>query len=188
MKNSEIIVLVNRCLNGDKESYNAIVRCFQRKVADVCFHFLGTRQDAEDAAVDIFVKAYRSLAGYNSQYAFSTWLLRIAVNHALGILRRRKIEKEYWLAETANPGATIDAKTPDTIFFADNRQQTLDNALKSLPDKYRTALLLKYQQDLSYQEISDIMEIPVNSVGSLILRGKKELREKLHVKPREVSS
>lgn len=93
MKNSEIILTVNECLKGKKDSYNAIVRWFQKKIYSLCLSFLGTPQDAEDAAMDIFIKAYHSLPEFNPQYAFSTWLYKIAVNHSIGILRSQKNRK-----------------------------------------------------------------------------------------------
>lgn len=172
-------MLVNECLAGKRESYSSIIRSFQDKIFDLCFHFLGTPQDAEDAATEVFIKAYRKLKGYNPQYAFSTWLFKIAVNHCIGLLRRQKREKEYLESEHSNPAKVIEANSPEMIFLKDNQQTALESAVNSLPVKYRTALMLKYQQDLSYQQISEIMEIPVNTVGSLILRGKKELREVL---------
>jgi RNA polymerase sigma-70 factor (ECF subfamily) len=179
MNNSQIVLLVKDCLKGNKESYSLIIRHFQQKVYNLCFHFLGTCQDAEDAAVEVFIKAYRALADFNPQYAFSTWISRIAINHSISVLRRQKIERDYLMAEAANPTGLTDGKSPDTIFFDNSRQMALENVLPSLPVKYRTVLLLKYQQDLSYKEISEIMDIPVNTVGSLILRAKQELREAL---------
>jgi RNA polymerase sigma factor (sigma-70 family) len=179
MTNNEIVLLVNECLAGKRESYSPIIRCFQGKIFALCFHFMGTSPDAEDAAMEVFIKAYRKLKGYNPQYAFSTWLFKIAVNHCIGLLRRQKREKEYLDTQRSNPARTIEANSPEVIFFKDTRQTALENAVNSLPVKYRTALILKYQQDLSYRQISEIMEIPVNTVGSLILRGKKELREVL---------
>jgi RNA polymerase sigma-70 factor (ECF subfamily) len=185
MKNSQIVVLVKECLEGDKESYSLIIRHFQQKVYDLCFHFLGTPQDAEDAAIEAFIKAYRALSDFNPQYAFSTWLSRIAVNHSISVLRRQKREREYLQAEAANPTSLTEGKSPDTVFFNNSQQKALESVLPSLPVKYRTALMLKYRQDLSYKEISEIMDIPVNTVGSLILRAKQELREKLNLNQRE---
>ncbi len=186
MNNQEIIAFVSQCLKGNKDSYNSIVRCFQKKIYELCYHFLGTPQDAEDAAIEVFIKAYRSLGDFNPQYAFSTWLFRIAVNHSISILRRQKHAREYLPSEAANPGTFTETRAPDRIFFEESQQKALEDALDSLPLKYRTALMLKYQQDLSYQEISEIMDIPVNTVGSLILRGKKELRETLNLTQQEV--
>ncbi|UCH95852.1 MAG: sigma-70 family RNA polymerase sigma factor [Candidatus Aminicenantes bacterium] len=179
MKNSKILALVEECLKGNTESYGSIVRHFQEKIYNLCFHFLGTPQDAEDAAIEVFIKAYRSLNHFNPQYAFSTWLFKIAVNHSIGVLRQQKREKEYLLAEASNPTRLKESRAPDIVFFRDSQQKALEKALESLPVKYKTALMLKYQQDLSYQEISEITDIPVNTIGSLILRGKKALREAL---------
>ena len=179
MTNNEIVLSVNECLAGKRESYGPIIRCFQDKIFGLCFHFLGTSPDAEDAAVEVFIKAYRKLTDYNPQYAFSTWLFKIAVNHCIGILRRRKREKDYLETQRSNPALRIETSSPEVIFFEDTRQTALENAVSSLPVKYRTALILKYQQNLSYRQIGEIMGIPVNTVGSLILRGKRELREVL---------
>jgi RNA polymerase sigma-70 factor (ECF subfamily) len=186
MKNSEEIkVLVSRCLGGNRESFGTIVRRFQQQIYDLCFHYLGTMQDAEDATADVFIKAYRSLTSFNPQYAFSTWLYKIAVNHSIGILRRQKREREYLKDEGANPLTVKSARPPEAVFFENDQKAAFFNALVSLPDKYRTALMLKYQQDLSYKEIGEIMDMPVNTVGSLILRGKKELRDILEDEIRE---
>jgi RNA polymerase sigma-70 factor (ECF subfamily) len=94
-------------------------------------------------------------------------------------LRRQKREREYLQAEASNPTSITEWKSPDTVFFNNSQKKALESVLLSLPMKYRTALMLKYRQDLSYKEISEIMDIPVNTVGSLILRGKKELKEAL---------
>jgi len=179
MKNNEITGLVIECLAGKKESYEPIARYFQGKIYRICFQILGTPQDAEDAAMDVFIKAYRSLTGYNSQYAFSTWISRIAVNHSIGILRRRKLENDYFAQQVSNPMISTDTRCPETVYINDCRGSALSDAIETLPAKTRTALMLKYQEDLSYEQIGEILDIPVNTVGSLILRGKKDLREKL---------
>lgn len=183
-KNSEIILLVNQCLAGDKEAYSRIVDRFRVKVFNICFHYLRTVQDAEDAVMEVFIKAYKALAGFDSRYAFSTWLFKIAVNHSLGILRRQKLEQDYIQSAVPAPGSMTllaDHRAPDAVFFDNTEQEDLETAVKKLPENYRTALMLKYQQDFSYREISEIMDIPVNTVGSLILRGKRELRRLVNI-------
>ncbi|MCP5053496.1 MAG: RNA polymerase sigma factor [bacterium] len=187
MKNTDIKLSVSRCLNGDKESYSPVVRHFQQRIYDLCFHYLGTLQDAEDAAAEIFIKAYRALGSFNPRYAFSTWLYRIASNHCIGILRRQKREKEYLLEQGSNPSKLKHSAAPDTVFFEDTKKTAFRNALETLPIQYRTALMLKYHQDLSYKEIAETMDLPVNTVGSLILRGKKDLKEKIRDQEKEAS-
>lgn len=184
MKNEEIVFAVKQCLNGRTEAFSRIIRQFQKKIYYMCLHFLGTPQDAEDAAADIFIKAYNALGTFNPQYNFSTWIFKIAVNRSLEILRRQKRERDYLLSqnESLNGKKLTEINSPAAVFFKDSQKESLERALKTLPVKYRTALMLKYREGFSYRQISDIMEIPTNTVGSLILRGKKELRKKLEEK------
>lgn len=182
MQNSEIIKLIKRCLDGNRQSFAPVVRYFQARIYRLCFRYLGTAQDAEDAAAEVFIKAFRSLHSYDSRFAFSTWLYRIAVNHSLSLLRRRKLESGFLESEGSQDAAPVKearSKCPETVFFEAGQTEDLLNALDGLPENYRTVLVLKYQQDLSYKEIGEIMDIPVNTVASHILRGKKILKEQV---------
>lgn len=186
MDHHEIIDSVNQCLNGNKEIYGSIVRCFQKKVYDLCYRFLATPQDAEDAASEVFVKAYRALGDFDPRYAFSTWLFRIAANHCVSALRRQRHAREFLSSEASDPRKFTETMAPDRVYFEACQREALEEALGSLPLKCRTVLLLKFRMGLSYQEIGAMMEIPVNTVGSLILRGKKALREALNSPRQEV--
>lgn len=176
MNDYDIKKWVNQCLQGNKDAFGPIVRWFQTRICNLCKHYLGTTQDAEDASADVFIKAYRSLSTFNPHYAFSTWLYRIAVNHCLSTLRRRKLETKFLEHATEDIHTSADA---ETLFFEKQKEKLYHQNLTNLPENYRTALMLKYQQDLPYNQISQIMDVPVNTVGSLILRGKKELRKKM---------
>jgi RNA polymerase sigma-70 factor (ECF subfamily) len=117
MKNSQIVVLAKECLKGDKDSYSLIIRHFQQKVYDLCFYLLGTPQDAEDAAIEVFIKAYHALEDFNPQYAFSTWLSRIAVNHSVSVLRRQKREREYLTGGSFKSHKHDRVEKPGYCFF-----------------------------------------------------------------------
>ncbi|MCP4155633.1 MAG: sigma-70 family RNA polymerase sigma factor [bacterium] len=189
-KNEDILLSVRQCLNGRTESYAGIVRFFQKKIYNLCYHYLGTPQDAEDAAADIFIKAYNALASFNPEYNFSTWLFKIASNHSIGILRKQKRERDYLQSHSQGQNkqpdekriALVESKTPDAVFFKEAQDSSLKETLTDLPEKYRTVLMLKYHEGFSYRKISEIMDIPVNTVGSLVLRGKKVLRERVESK------
>ncbi|MCP5105184.1 MAG: RNA polymerase sigma factor [bacterium] len=187
MKNEEIIFAVKQCLNGRTETFSQIIRYFQKRIHHLCLYYLKTPQDAEDAAADIFIKAYNALNTFNPQYKFSTWLFKIAVNRSLEILRKQKRERDYLLTLPTLPRSSDNSQSTQTTgpadtFFKESQKKSLKNTLKTLPEKYQTALMLKYHDGFAYQEIADIMDIPANTVGSLILRGKKELRGKLKEK------
>ena len=184
MKNEEIIFAVKQCLNGRTNAFSPIVQHFQKRIYHLCLQLLETPQDAEDAAAEVFIKSYNALHTFDPQYNFSTWIFKIAVNHSLGILRKQKRERHYLDSLTQSPARSglTEPQSPADIFFNRSQQNALKTAIDTLPGKYRTALMLKYHEGLSYEQIGDIMDIPVNTVGSLILRGKNALRETLKEK------
>lgn len=186
MKEEDAVACITQCLAGKKEAFARIVRGFQKQVYHLCFHFTGTHQDAEDAVTDIFVKVFRSLGSFNANYKFSTWLYRITYHHLVEITRRKKRERQYLESACLNRAEAVGVAAPDAVFFKEAAKEEMQRALQSLPPQYRTALMLKYQQGLSYRQIGDIMDIPFNTVGSLILRGKRELRQR--IKQREGSN
>jgi len=179
MNKAEIVSIINEFLNGNKEFFSQIIHNFQKQVFDLCVHFLSTPQEAEDATTEIFIKVYKSLNSFNSNYKFSSWIYKIAINHVNDILRKKKREKKYLLSEFFNTMKQTEPKTPDSVFLKKIETKKLKQALRSISINYQTTLMLKYYYEFSYQQISEIMDIPVNTIGSLIFRGKRELREKL---------
>ena len=180
MESSQITGLIESCLQGESEAFSPIIRQFQSRIYYLCRHFLATSQDAEDAVTDIFIKAYLSLNQYNSHYNFITWISRIAINHCLEKLRRFKLEHQYLKRISREEIELVEEKSPDAHYIRQTQSHLIKTAVKDLPIKYRTPLMLKYQEELTYQEIGFILDLPVNTVGSLILRGKKMLRVKIN--------
>lgn len=180
MNDAEINNVIGECLQGNNEPYTKIIQQFQAQVYRICYHFTGTSQDAEDAAAEVFIKAFHSLRSFDSQYKFSTWIFKITVNHCIGITRKKKHERNYLLTQFPEQKTErADEDTPASLFFKEVEQEELREVLRTIPAKYRAALILKYYRDLSYQQISEILDVPKNTAASLILRGKKELRKRL---------
>ena len=177
MNKKKIIECVSDCLKGDKKSFDIIFKFYEKKIYNLCYHYLGTIQDAEDASVEVFFKVYNSLKKFDSKYSFSTWIYKIAYNYSIGILRKKKIEKKYFNSESVLNANFIDNKTPATNLFEVNKNDSFNKELKKIPLNYQEVLMLKYYHDLSYQEIGEILNLPKNTVGILILRGKKELKK-----------
>jgi len=182
MNDKEIEFCICECLDGKRESFSRIIDFFQKSIYNFCYNILHTSQDAEDAVLEIFLKVYKSLPAFKIQYKFSTWLYKIAFNHLIEIIRKKKREKKYLESEFASRENTIESKTPPVVFFEKLEKKRITEMIHSLPIEYKTALILRYFHELSYQQISEIMEMPRNTVGSLIWRGKKELREKYYKK------
>jgi|Deesub1362B_J571_1020462.scaffolds.fasta_scaffold00100_22 RNA polymerase sigma-70 factor (ECF subfamily) len=178
MKEDELIPMIRECLNGNKEAFTKIVRHFQKQVFILCLQFLNSPQDAEDATMDIFLKIYSSLNSYNPDYKFTNWVFKIAINHLIDILRKRKREKIFF-SEFLEKMKHNELVTPEFIFFKKLEINRIRNAMKQIPLKYKIVLMLKYYHDFSYEQIAEILNIPRNTVASLIFRGKQELRKRI---------
>jgi len=178
MKEKKILSIIKECLNGNKEAFSQIIRDFQKQIFSLCLQFLNSPQDAEDATMDIFLKIYNSLNSYNPDYKFKNWIFRIAINHITDILRKRRREKIIF-SEFPEEIRHNEPKTPEFIFFKKLEINRVKEAIKQIPQRYKTVLMLKYYHDFSYEQIAEILNIPRNTVASLIFRGKQELRKKL---------
>ena len=146
---------------------------------------LGSSEDAREATQDAFVHAYQKLNSFQGTAAFSTWLFRIAVNAAFS---RRRRSKRYRTSldglhgepgyDPADPRADVDPSQP---LERAETQKLVREALSALPDEYRIALLLKEMDGFRYEEIAEIVGVPIGTVRSRIHRARNELREKLRI-------
>jgi RNA polymerase sigma-70 factor (ECF subfamily) len=165
--------LVERCLQGDEAAQRQLVRRFQAQVFGLCFRMLSQRQDAEDMAQETFVRALKSLGGWDSQRDFEPWLLAIAGNRCRTLLARRGRRPNT---------VTLDSPLPDPkpdLQAARQLAEEVDAALTILREEYRQAFLLFHEQQLSYAEISDVLDCPVGTVKTWIHRARRELVDRL---------
>ncbi|MEW5807418.1 MAG: RNA polymerase sigma factor [Acidobacteriota bacterium] len=178
MKESQIISAVQDCLNGKKESFGHIVEVFQNPLFRFCFHLLGSTEDARDALSEVFMKTFSSLARYDQNQPFSGWIYRIAYNHCMDHLRKRKREKAF-LQSQRSLSRSRSSFLPRTEAhdLKNLEMERMTRALKKLPARYLSSLLLRYHLDLPYADIARIMNEPISTVRILIFRGKKELRK-----------
>jgi RNA polymerase sigma-70 factor (ECF subfamily) len=181
---SEEEALVRRCLDGDPESFRPLVQRYQRVVFSVALRMLGTRADAEDTAQQAFVDAYTALDRFRGEgrpNAFSTWLLRIVVNRAKDVLKSKK-RTEVSLADDAVPGEAMFSHVPESpeanLRQAQDRRR-LEMALAAVPPKYREVLVLKDVEDLSYEDIREILRLPVTTLKIRVVRARAMMREAL---------
>jgi len=171
--------VIDRCLKGEKESFEYIIKSYHKPVFHICLQVTGNAQEAEEAGNEVFMKVFKTLDSYKLEFKFSTWIYKIAYNYCIGIIRKRKREENYLQQQILEIGDLNDCNTPASHHFQKTEQDQLNGMLQTLPVKYRTALMLKYYRDLSYREISEILGMPQNTIASLLLRGKKELRKKM---------
>jgi RNA polymerase sigma-70 factor, ECF subfamily len=151
-----------------------------RQVRGLCRQLLGSTDRAEDAAQEAFIRAYRALASYDSAQPFAGWIMRIARNHCLDLLRRRSTEKALFGNE-AEEAALTEAPEPDGLkaVLDAERASEVNAAVARLPERYRVPLALAYYADADYNEIAGQLGITRTHVGVLLCRAKQLLRQSL---------
>ncbi len=144
---------------------------------------LGVRvpEDIEDLLQSIFIKIYKNLNGFDKELKFSSWVYRIAHNETMSFFRSKKIRPEGNLIDDSDEVLQFIFDDIDSKDFAENRinREHIKKALQEIDEKYREVIVLRFFEELDYDEISDILRIPPGSVATLIHRAKKKLREKL---------
>ena len=169
--------IVSTILNGEKDLYREIIRRYEKKLSHYLLKFLSDRDDMEDILQVVFIKVYKNLYGFDVDKKFSSWIYRIAHNEAVNHLKKRRTGRislddvEYKLIDEK---ADIRGEA-DKMFL----KEDIEKVLNEMNIKYKEPLVLFYFENMSYDEISDILRIPKNTVGTLIMRGKKSIKDKL---------
>lgn len=176
---------IKQVLKGDRNAFGEIVELYKDKVFQLSFRMLGNRHEAEDIAQEAFIRAYVNIQSFNMNLKFSTWLYRIATNLCIDRLRKKK--PDYYLdAEVkGTEGLTMyshipsDASLPEEDVESLELQESIQKEISKLPDKYRSVIVLKYIEEMSLNEISEILDIPLGTVKTRIHRGREALRKQL---------
>ncbi len=161
--------LVRRCLAGEQAAVTALVDAFRGAVFGLCYRMLGHRQDAEDVTQESFVRALRSLAGFDLTRDFKPWLLAIAGNRCRTMLSTRKRRPPMAL-----PAEGVEDHLPG-VEEAKHLGEEVELALSQLREEYRQAFSLFHQEQLSYAEIGEALGCPVGTVKTWVHRARKEL-------------
>jgi RNA polymerase sigma-70 factor (ECF subfamily) len=164
--------LVKRCLEGQRDAASGLVDRYQKRLFNVALRMLNNVQDAEDVTQTVFLNAFLKLRTYNPRYKFFSWIYRMTVNESLNMLKRRKrtvtLEDE---PDIRAPGAAPDR--------AAEVQDSVGKALMSLKPDDRAVVVLRHFVSFSYQEIADVLEIPVRTVKSRLYTARERLRPPL---------
>lgn len=176
---------IKQVLKGDQNAYAEIVELYKDKVFQLCYRMLGNRHEAEDMAQEAFIRAYVNIASFNINLKFSTWLYRIATNLCIDRIRKKK--PDYYLdAEVAGTdGLTMYSQIPANTTSPEDEvesielQEVIQREITRLPEKYRSVIVLKYIEELSLNEISEILDMPLGTVKTRIHRGREALRHQL---------
>jgi RNA polymerase sigma-70 factor (ECF subfamily) len=161
-------------------AFDELYKTHYRQVRSLCRQLLGSPERADDAAQEAFIRAYRAFARYDAGQPFGAWIMKIARNHCLDVLRRRSTETALFGSEDAE-AAAVETSSPDGLgaTLAAERAAAVNAAVAQLPERYRVPLALAYFADSSYDEIAAELGITRTHVGVLLCRGKQLLRKAL---------
>jgi RNA polymerase sigma-70 factor (ECF subfamily) len=168
--------IVDQIVSGRKELFRVLAQRYEKAVYGMGLSFLRNAEDAADFVQEVFLKSFRSLAGFEGRSRFSTWLYRIAYNTAINGLRRRK---DYDTPLQSLKGEAADRETPERLSVRAAIAEAVREAMQGLSEERRICVDLFFFYDQTYQEIETITGFPVNTVKSHVFRAKKLLREKL---------
>lgn len=180
--------IIEKLKQGNESAFKELVETYRSMVVNTCFSLLHNTDDAEDVAQDVFIEVFRSVENFRAAAKISTWLYRIAVNRSLNFIRDNKKRKWFQSFDDAveakkeelNRLSSSNSENPESELENSQRALILHEAIDSLPENQRIAFTLNKYEDLAYKEISEVMNLSVSSVESLIHRAKKNLQKKLH--------
>jgi RNA polymerase sigma-70 factor (ECF subfamily) len=184
MTDTEIINIV---LHGKRNDFQILVERYQSLVFRTCMGFLHDKDEVDDLTQEVFIQAYQSLNKFKGESAFSTWIYRIAVNASLNYVRKNsrrlvlnRLDSLFVTGKEREISfPAYDNEDPENILIRLEKSKWIQNALDSLPENQRIAIVLSKYDDLSQKEISEIMKITEGAVESLIQRAKANLKIKL---------
>ena len=175
--------LIEKFQNGEVNAYNELVKRYKDRLLNFIYRFLNDIDRSEDLVQDTLIKLYTHKNSYKEVAKFSTWLYTIAANLARTELRKIKRRKTFSVSELSNDDReyiiSSDASDQSEDYLTENFEKKVQNALVQLPDDFKTIIILRDIQELSYDEISKIVELPLGTVKSRINRGRLKLQKLL---------
>ncbi|MBD3297038.1 MAG: sigma-70 family RNA polymerase sigma factor [candidate division Zixibacteria bacterium] len=177
--------LIRDALAGDQRAYRELLNRHRQPIYHVIFKIIRNPDEAADLVQETFMKAFGSLSSYRFEYRFSTWLYKIAANNAIDYLRKKRIDALSLDKPIETHDGEVTYEVPD---WSTNPEQdlirrrqavTISEAIESLPPKYREVIQLRHNQDKSYEEIAEQLNLPVGTVKARIFRARELLKKKL---------
>ncbi len=177
--------LIKSAREGDQRAYWRLVNRYQKTVYHVAYKIVRNEETAEDIAQETFMKAFTALASYKSEFRFSTWLCKIAANTSIDHLRKKRIHALSLDREIDTGDGTVEFEVADYSFHperelvAKQQRLSIDEAINSLSERYRQVILYRHRDDKSYEEIAELLNVPVGTVKARIFRARELLKKSL---------
>jgi len=182
--------LVELAVSKDADAFGEIVKRWERKIFALCFGMLGREDDARDAAQETFIAAFRNISNFLGEAKVSSWLHRIAVNQCLTTKRRAKTRSEEFLGDDGGENERIFVvpahRSPANTTETTERLILVRQAVSSLPVDLRQVIVMKEFEEMTFQEISETLELPLSTVKSRVYTALRQLKMKLERLPLEI--
>lgn len=176
---------IQQALKGNQAAYSDLTNRHRMAIFHIILKIVRDKETANDLVQETFMKAFSSLATYRSEYRFSTWLYRIAANCSIDFLRKKRIKALSLDRPINGQSDGREFEIPDYSYHPERdlvrKEQRIGigDAIESLPDKYREVIVYRHQDDKSYEEIADLLGIPLGTVKARIFRARELLKKKL---------
>jgi RNA polymerase sigma-70 factor (ECF subfamily) len=180
--------LVERALEGDEGAYGDLVEKYRNALYHHIRRIVRDKSEVDDLVQETFIKAFSALESYSSQFAFSTWLYKIATNHAIDFLRKKKLRTHSIDKPILTKEGEMEMELPDTTYrpdrhiVEDQRRTLIQEAIDALPPKYYRVIVLRHQHEKSYEEIASELDLPLGTVKAHIFRARELLNKYLRDK------
>lgn len=174
------VTLIAACQQGDTRAIRDVFEMYKDRVYALCRHMAGNAEDAEDLTQEIFVAAFQHLNGFRAESAFGTWLYRIATNHCLNRLRKKRPEEQSFDAmNTVDLAPPAPGPSPEDMVVRKELNRRMELAVGALPENLRIVFVLGTLEGMRYKEISEICDCSEEAVKMRIHRARKQVRDKL---------
>ncbi len=180
--------LVRKARQGDSKAYDQLVVMYKDIVYSIVYRMVHNKQEAEDLTQEAFIKAYKSMASFNEDYAFSTWLFKIATNNCIDFFRKRKLktysmnQSVHYKDEEVQHEYADDEPTIESELVASERSRMITKAIDKLPEKYKVVIIMRHQKEYSYDQIAEELNLPLGTIKARIFRGREMLNKALRGK------
>ena len=175
---------VEAALEGDQAAYTNLLQTYRENIYFMMLKMVRNQDDADDLTIEAFGKAFKRLPSFNPEYAFSTWLFRIASNNAIDFIRKKKKATTFSIDQDSGDedgGPSFDVKSkdldPEQVFMKDQRIEEIHKIIATLKPKYKRLVELRYLKEFSYEEIADEMELPLGTVKAQLFRARELMFE-----------
>lgn len=176
---------IEKAIQGDQKAYEVLVERYKRGIFNMIFQMVKNREETEDLVQETFIKAFNALESYDSKYAFSTWLYKIAYNNCIDAIRKKKLktlplDKPIRTHEgEVKQEIRDDTTSPEKDYLFSEKKKQIQTSIENLPPRYRQVIVLRHQDDQSYEEIAEFLKIPLGTVKARIFRAREMLKKML---------